>query len=45
MPHALDYNGQDWNISLSELLRCIQFFNAGGMQPCVESEDGFCPVD
>ncbi|MGB1390086.1 MAG: hypothetical protein ACPG61_14490, partial [Paracoccaceae bacterium] len=28
--HNADYNPQDWAISLSELLRVIQFFNLGG---------------
>jgi hypothetical protein len=42
-PHASDYNPQDWRISLSELLRLIQFFNSGGYHPCAGSEDGFCP--
>ncbi len=46
-PHAGDYNPQDWSISLSELLRLIQFFNSGGYQWCPEeappTEDAFCP--
>jgi hypothetical protein len=44
-PHASDYNPQDWIISLSELLRCIQFFNSGGYHPCPgqNTEDGYCP--
>jgi hypothetical protein len=42
-PHSSDYNPQDWRISLSELLRVIQFFNSGGYHPCAEGEDGFCP--
>lgn len=41
-PHSVDYNPQDWKFSLSELLRCIQFFNMGGYYPCPEGEDGFC---
>jgi len=43
-PHASDYNPQDWVISLSELLRLIQFFNTGGYFPCPElnTEDGYC---
>jgi len=42
-PHSSDYNPQDWVISLSELLRLIQFFNTGGYFPCESGEDGFCP--
>jgi len=42
-PHASDYNPQDWDINLSELLRVIQFFNSGGYHACSGSEDGFCP--
>jgi len=44
-PHASDYNPQDWVISLSELLRLIQFFNTGGYFACPDagSEDGYCP--
>lgn len=44
-PHDADYNPRDWVISLSELLRAIQFFNAGGYHPCPDagSEDGYCP--
>lgn len=43
-PHNSDYNPQDWVISLSELLRMVQFYNSGGYFPCPEGEDGFCPV-
>jgi hypothetical protein len=47
IPHSSDYSPQDWRISLSELLRLIQFFNSGGYRHCPEanppSEDGFCP--
>jgi hypothetical protein len=45
-PHTSDYIGGDWLISLSELLRLIQIFNAGGYEYCPESgtDDGFCPV-
>lgn len=46
IPHGSDYNLQDWKISLTELLRLIQFFNTGGYHPCPEAdpptEDGFC---
>ncbi len=43
--HASDYNPQDWLLSLSELLRAIQFYNSGGYRVCVGegTEDGFCP--
>jgi hypothetical protein len=37
----------DWDISLSELLRFVQFFNLGGYHYCPDAEpateDGFCP--
>jgi len=43
-PHSSDYaGGADWRISLSELLRLIQFFNSGGYHPSPEGEDGFGP--
>jgi hypothetical protein len=44
-PHALDYNPQDWEVNLTEILRSIQFFNLGGYTYCPEmgTEDGFCP--
>lgn len=42
-PHASDYNPQNWEINLSELLRLIQFFNSGGYFTCAEGEDGYCP--
>ncbi len=42
--HAADYNPTDWTIGLSELLRVIQFYNAGSLHPCPAegTEDGFC---
>jgi len=40
--HAADTDA-DGTISLSELLRVIQFFNSAGYHPCPEGEDGFCP--
>jgi beta-lactam-binding protein with PASTA domain len=45
MPHASDYKPQDWEISLTELLRLIQFFNFQGYHDCagLGTEDGFCP--
>ena len=44
-PHTTDYNPQDWVISLSELLRLIQFYNSLGYRYCPTdgTEDGFCP--
>ncbi len=42
-PHSSDYNPQDWAITLSELLRLIQFYNSGGYYTCETGEDGFCP--
>lgn len=45
-PHSSDYNPQDWKISLSELLRLIQFYSTGGYYACPgeETEDGYCPL-
>lgn len=45
-PHANDYAPFDWNITLSELLRAIQFFNSDGYTYCPDddTEDGYCPV-
>ncbi len=43
LPHASDYNEQDWVINLLELLRIIQFFNIGSYYPCLQGEDGYCP--
>jgi hypothetical protein len=44
-PHSSDYAPQDWRISLTELLRLVQFFNVGGYHYCPTqgTEDGFCP--
>ena len=43
VPHDLDYAPQDWRFNLSELLRCVQFFNAfkGTYVPKEGTEDGF----
>ncbi len=42
-PHSSDYNPQDWEISLTELLRLIQIFNSGGYYLCpAQSEDNYC---
>lgn len=47
VPHNSDYSPQDWRISLSELLRLIQFYNSGGYFACPDAEppteDGMCP--
>ena len=45
LPYDTDYNPQDWVISLSELLRVIQFYNSGAYHYCptAGTEDGFCP--
>jgi len=44
--HGSDYGPQDWQISLTELLRLIQFFNIGGYVVCPDqnTEDGYCPI-
>lgn len=42
-PHASDYNPQDWRVSLSELLRVIQFYNSGGYILQCGTEDNFAP--
>jgi hypothetical protein len=46
-PHSSDYDPQDWVITLPELLRAIQLFNAGGVYPCPTdgTEDGFCVME
>jgi hypothetical protein len=44
-PHASDYDGgANWRISLTELIRLIQFFNSGAYNYCPEAstEDGYC---
>ena len=43
--HSSDFDATEWVISLSELLRLVQFFNMSGYHPCsdVSAEDGFCP--
>jgi len=41
--HSADYAPQDWSISLQELLRVVQLYNAGYYTPCEAGEDGFCP--
>ncbi len=41
MPHASDYNPQDWRVGLNELLRLIQIYNSGGYELDPLGEDGF----
>ena len=40
--HDGDYD-HDWTISLSELLRIVQYFNLGGLACDTLTEDGFAP--
>ena len=44
-PHDSDFSPQDWRISFQEVMRAIQFFNAGNYyaSPELETEDGFVP--
>ncbi len=44
--HDSDYAAPIWRITLSELLRTIQFHNMAGYRACPGqgTEDGFCPV-
>src|SRR5690606_34929065 len=42
--HNSDYNPQNWRVSLTELLRLIQFYNVGAYAACEDGEDGFCTV-
>ena len=45
LPHSSDYAPQDWYITLNELLRLIQIYNADSYAVCPvgeETEDGFC---
>jgi glycosidase len=42
--HSSDFNPRDNAISLSELLRLLQLFNASAYIPCADGEDGFCLV-
>lgn len=43
IPYSADYAPQDWVITVSELLRLIQFYNIGGYYRSFEMEDGFSP--
>jgi hypothetical protein len=44
--HTADYADPAWHITLPELLRMVQLYNAGAYHPCPEadpaSEDGYC---
>ena len=42
-PHASDYDPQDWQISLPELLQLIQFYNLFCYEPCTTDPSGYCP--
>ena len=42
-PHHSDYNPTDWQINMAELLRLVQFYNAGAYHARLETEDGFAP--
>ena len=39
--HSSDYAPQDWQISLNELLRTVQFYNVRGFQYSTAGEDGY----
>jgi len=41
-PHASDFIASDFVISLSELLRLVQFYSSGFYEPCDTGEDGYC---
>ncbi len=47
-PHDSDYAPQNWQINMRELLRLVQFYNAGWIAAVseteVQTEDGFRPV-
>jgi len=43
-PHDSDYQPQNWLVSLSELLRLIQIYNAGSYSTQCGTEDNFAPV-
>lgn len=43
--HTADFESPAFQINLTELLRIIQWFNLGGLEPCpegVDSEDTYC---
>ena len=41
--HSGDYNPSDLKININEMLRLIQFYNAGGYHCDTNSEDGYAP--
>lgn len=43
--HSADYNPANWQISLAELLRAIQLYNADAYACLSGSEDGYMPGD
>jgi len=43
-PHDSDYAPQDWFVTLSELLRAVQFFNSDGYHRECDTEDGWQPT-
>ncbi|MBI1321472.1 MAG: CHRD domain-containing protein [Candidatus Hydrogenedens sp.] len=48
VPHAADYeSGGNFSLSLAELLRLIQLYNAGGYTYCpnASTDDGFCVAE
>ena len=42
-PFVGDYSPQNWSLSLSEILRLIQYYNVPGYHPDASGEDGFEP--
>lgn len=42
-PHSADYRSQNWSISLSELLRVVQFYNLANYHQDATGEDGYAP--
>lgn len=44
-PHAADHTPQDWVLSLSEVLRMIQFYNSDGYCRAGGTEDAYKPGD
>ena len=42
--HHTDYNPANWAITLTEILRLIQFYNSAGYEVDPNGEDGFAPV-
>lgn len=39
-----DYEAPNWRISLSEVLRIVQFYNSYGYFECFEAPDGYCLI-